>query len=412
MSDRDHPVFVVGVGTDVLSLVRIFREKNVVCWACSSRRVPGTVSSGARYWRIPDPREDEEGMVESLVELARKQDRPPVIFTGCDQHAQALARYRDRLLKVAIPCIARSEVVELLVHKRDFSAWAKEHVASYPLSVSATEFQSGHSIPFPVIGKPNHRGFAGAVKLDLPSEEELHDRRFTLLRDTGEWESYKKEQRRFLPHLLIQEYIQGTSASKYSVCIYADESFKIKALFVGRRLRGFPAQYGDASLVQSDEVPDSVLSEVTEIVRQLRYQGIAEIEFNQDEVTGQFRLLEVNPRCWGWIGLTDGTDCNVPWIAYQELTGHHVAGVRYGPKPGSVKMVFLALDIANVFLRYRRDYPAWVMSPRVWWRSLRADKLSIWEFDRRDWRGTLWCIVVLAVKGITYAIRPLKRSIS
>lgn len=67
------------------------------CWACSSRRVAGTYSRYARYWWIPDPQVDEGGMIDRLLELARRVEGRPVIFTGCDPHAQALAKHRDTL---------------------------------------------------------------------------------------------------------------------------------------------------------------------------------------------------------------------------------------------------------------------------------------------------------------------------
>lgn len=344
-------------------------------------------------------------MIDGLIALARKQSRQPVIMTGCDQHAQALARHRDRLSEVALPCIARSEVVERLIHKGRFSTWAQEHVPSYPRSVPAAQFQADGPLPFPVVAKPNHRGFANAAKHNLPSEEELHERRFTLISSAAEWAAYRARQRNYLPHLLVQQYISGTSASKYSVCLYADRTSEIKALFVARRLRGYPALYGDATLVQSDTVPDSVLAEVAAMVKELGYEGIAEAEFNRDEVTGEFHLLEMNPRCWGWIGITAATPCDIPWIAYKDLTGQEIGAMAQGPPPGSAKMLFLVQDAANVFLRYRRDYPQWVMSPRKWWKSFQADRLVVWELDRQDWRGSIWCLLLVVFKALTYAGR-------
>lgn len=403
----DHPVFVVGVGTDVLSLVRAFGARGIACWVCASQWVPGSASRFARHWKIADPRDDEAAMIDGLIALARRQSRPPVIVTGCDQHAQALARHRERLREVALPCIAGSDAVELLIHKARFSAWAEAHVASYPRSQTATQFQAEEPDAFPVVVKPNHRGFANAAKLSLPSEEELHERRFTLIANAAEWAAFKQRQEKYLPHLLVQQYIRGTSASKYSVCLYADRNSEIRALFIGRRMRGYPALYGDATLVQSDAVPDSVLAEVAAMVKSLGYEGIAEAEFNQDEVTGEFHLLEMNPRCWGWIGITTGTVCDIPWIAYQDLTGQEVGAVIHGPEPGTTKMLFLVQDLANVFVRYRWTYPAWVMSPRAWWRGLQAERLVIWEIDRLDWRGTAGCLVLLLLKAARFLGRRI-----
>lgn len=400
LNNSKHAVFVVGVGTDVLSLVRNFGSRGIECWACSSKPVPGSHSRFARYHYVADPTEDEAAMIEGLIELAAKQEFPPVIMTGCDQHAQALARHRDRLSEVALPCIAHSEAVEILIHKEKFSKWAQQHLSSHPGSISATEFQPGGDIPFPVIAKPNHRGFSNSTKLDLPSEDELHARRFTLITNEQQWYAFCEQEKRFLPFILVQQYISGTSANKFSVCIYADQNSDIRAQFVGRRLRGYPALYGDATLLQSDEVPEKVLNEVALMVKKIGYSGIAEAEFNLDDNTGEFHLLEMNPRCWGWIGMTAVTQCDIPWIAYQDLTKQPLAPFIQGPTVGEVKMLYLIQDASNVFLRYHWHYPQWVMSPRKWWRSFQADKLVIWEIDRRDWRGTFSCFSFVVLKAL------------
>ena len=40
------------------------------------------------------------------------------------------------------------------------------------------------------------------------------------------------------------------------------------------------------------------------IVKDLNYSGIAEFEYKKDLSTGRYRLIEVNPRSWSWIGIT------------------------------------------------------------------------------------------------------------
>lgn len=406
----DNPVFVIGLLSTLQSLARSVGRHGIECWACASNPQPGLISRYARYARIPDPREDEEGMVDAVIALARRQKRPPVIFTGSDQHAQALARHRDRLREVAIPCIGRGETVDLLIHKGQFSEWARTNVPSYPNSTPAAVFEPGDALPFPVIAKPNFRNLANGHKLNVPSTVELNKRRFTLIEDAAQWETFKQREKEYLPHLLIQEFVRGDSASKYSVGIYADARSDIRAMFVGRRLRGYPALYGDATLVQSDEVPEAVIAEVRETVKALRFEGIAEFEYNQHEVTGAFRLLEINPRCWGWIGITTLSCCDVPLVAYRDLTGQQQDGTVYGPKRGSLKMVYLVSDAINVFLRYPRHYPRWALSPLAWWRSLRADNLVIFDFDPGDLRGTFWCVIALPliriVRRYTAASRP------
>lgn len=141
-----------------------------------------------------------------------------------------------------------------------------------------------------------------------------------------------------------------------------------------------------------------------DIVRSLAYSGIAECEFNQDSETGRFHLLEINPRPWGWIGITPASEADIPWIAYRDLAGSPLPCVTHSDA-GSIKMVLLAQDMSNVFVRFRRDFPEWVMSPAAWWRSLKAERLVVWEFDRTDLRGTLWCVLVVLYSALRYVLR-------
>jgi predicted ATP-grasp superfamily ATP-dependent carboligase len=51
------------------------------------------------------------------------------------------------------------------------------------------------------------------------------------------------------------------------------------------------------------------------------YQGLVEIEFKRDPRDGQFKLLDVNTRIWGFhtLGLAAGVD--FPWLQYTAAIG-------------------------------------------------------------------------------------------
>jgi predicted ATP-grasp superfamily ATP-dependent carboligase len=193
----------------------------------------------------------------------------------------------------------------------------------------------------------------------------------------------------------------------YSIGVYADRQSHITGMFVGRKLRGYPAQYGNTKLGQNDCVPHQVLAEVEGIVRELRYTGVAEFEYRRDSRTGEFRLIEVNPRCWSWIAVTAESPANIPWIAYRDMIGAPLEPATDNRSPGLLKYVTILSDMANVFVRYRWDHPAWVMSPRAWWRSLQAQRLVVAEFNRGDWPVALYSLWILARDGVRYVLgRP------
>jgi D-aspartate ligase len=332
-------------------------------------------------------------MVDRLVELARKVGGRPVLIPTDDHYAQALARHRAELETRMIACVASSDVVELLVDQLRFCRWARTHGVDCPQSAPA----DGAQLPFapPVVAKPiNFTDFLLTAR-NLPVGEKPSDLRFTIIRSENEWQAFR---RRYAPHLhkmVVQEYVSGSSADMFSIGIYADRKAQVRAIFVGRKLRGYPAQYGNTILGQNDCVPEQILDEVESIVQQLGYTGIAEFEYRREPETGKFRLIEINPRCWSWILATAFSRANIPWIAYRDLCGEPVERVIENEAPGSIKAVRVMSDLANVFWRYRSDEPAWLMTPRAWWRSLAAKKLALVEFGRGDWLVSLFCFALL-----------------
>lgn len=386
----ENPVFVIGADLQGLTIAQTLGRRGVACWSCNPERIIGTVSRYVRYWRVPDPQRDEAGMIARVLELAERVGGRPVLIPTHDHFAQALARNRGRLDNAAIVCAAPAEVVEMLVDKSKFRQWAQEHELSCPKAVPATKFAANGALSFPVVATPKHLRFSDSARLQLPPEAALYALRFTLIENEAEWQDYGRRHADLLPHIQVQEFVRGTSADGLGIGIYADGKSEIQGLFAGRKLRGWPAQYGEALAVQSERVPESVLAEVERVVRALGYTGIAEFEYKRDAETGAYRLLEINARCWWWMGITTASPANIPWIAYQDLIGRPTARVWHNGPTGEIKYVYLLKDFANVILRYRWDHPAWVMSPAKWWKSLAAEKLVIVDFTRDDLPASVW----------------------
>jgi predicted ATP-grasp superfamily ATP-dependent carboligase len=343
------------------------------------------------------------GMIGRLKMLARKVGGRPVVVPTDDHYAQTLARFRSELEPEMMPCVAGSETVELLVHKGRFSEWARAKGVRAPRTAAASE--PVDSLGLPLVAKPINKSNFRVVARQLPRGRMATDLRFTLIRNEIEWRAFREENAANLEHIVVQEFIEGTTADMYSIGVYADRQSRITGLFVGRKLRGYPAQYGNTKLGQNDCVPDQILAEVDKIVRDLRYTGIAEFEYRRVPTTGEFRLIEVNPRCWSWIGATAESPANIPWIAYRDMIGAPVEPAIDNRTPGVLKYVQIISDMSNVFVRYRWDHPAWVMGPRSWWRSLDATRLVIAEFNRGDWPIALYCLWMLAFNGLSFFSR-------
>ena len=105
--------------------------------------------------------------------------------------------------------------------------------------------------------------------------------------------------------------------------VYADKQSTVRAVFSGRKVRGYPVEYGNCFAGESYWV-EELVEQSKKIVKLLGYTGIAEIEYKYNSVDGKYYLIEMNPRTWSWIGITPKTGVNLPLIAYKDMIGEEI----------------------------------------------------------------------------------------
>ena len=76
-----------------------------------------------------------------------------------------------------------------------------------------------------------------------------------------------------------------------------------RLLFQHRRLREKPATGGISVLCESEKLSPQLADHAVRLLRDMRWDGVAMVEFRQDPATGEAKLLEVNGRFWGSLPL-------------------------------------------------------------------------------------------------------------
>jgi predicted ATP-grasp superfamily ATP-dependent carboligase len=135
-------------------------------------------------------------------------------------------------------------------------------------------------------------------------------------------------------NLMIQELIPGGGESQFSYTALCQEGQPIASLSA-RRVRQFPMDFGRASTFV-ETIDDPVSSAAAErLLAALRYTGIVEVEFKRDRRDGKLKLLDINPRVWGWHSLCGFAGVDYPYLLWLLTIGEPVpptktvAGVRW-----------------------------------------------------------------------------------
>ena len=309
--------------------------------------------------RVPSLR-DAKKTVHLLMELGREQGlRGWVLFPTRDETVAALSRYRAELSEIFRVPTPVWESVQWLWDKRCTYGLAEKlgipaPYTWYPRSVNDLGQVDGH---FPVVVKPaikEHFLYATKAKAwraNNPAQ----------LRDLFERAS------RHIPvdEIMVQDAIPGDGACQYAYCSFFKQGHPVASLVACRR-RQHPLDFGRASTyVETVELP-AVEENSVRFLRAIDFYGLVELEYKRDPRDGQYRLLDVNGRTWGYhtIGRQAGVD--FPYLLFADQVNETVepcrgkVGVRWIRLLTDLPVGFVGILTGQIdrgeYFRSLRDY--------------------------------------------------------
>lgn len=126
---------------------------------------------------------------------------------------------------------------------------------------------------------------------------------------------------------MIQDVIPGGGEQQFAYCAFFKQGRALGSMVV-RRTRQHPPEFGRAStFVETIDSPElESLSE--KFLRSIDYYGLVELEYKLDARDGEFKLLDVNGRTWGYhtLGVQAGVDFS--YLAYADQIGQSVEPCR------------------------------------------------------------------------------------
>jgi len=306
----------VGVLDDELSIARFSR------YASFSERVPS----------LRDPDET----VGHILEVGKKYGLYGwVLFPTRDENVAAISQHRDELSKIFRVPTPGWDTIQWLWDKRKTYSLAERlgipvPQTWYPKSYAELDQLEGH---FPVAIKPAIKEHfiyeTGAKALRAENIAELRD-------------IYKRVAA-FMPaeEIMIQDIVPGGGSTQYAFCSFFKSGNSVATLVTCRK-RQHPLEFGRSSTyVESMELP--LLEKYSEeFLRAIDYYGLVEMEYKYDARTGQYRLLDVNGRTWGYhtIGRRAGVD--YPFFLFEDQLDRPSKPVH--GKPG-IRWIRLVTDI-------------------------------------------------------------------
>ncbi|WP_232196820.1 ATP-grasp domain-containing protein [Thioalkalivibrio sp. ALJ15] len=403
--------FVFNCDYNGLSVIQSLGRRGIPVYALDAKRGIGTRSRYARYLNVPDPLVDERGFVDKLKELGTKAGGRPVLFPTNDHWAESVARNREELEDMFDLVVADRAVVELFLDKERFGRWAMEQDLAVPRVWSRSELEDpSTALPFPLAIKANARRKPGQGEEGRQWARAADALRFRTCGDREELVELLAEAARVGVPVFGQEIVRGRSSAMHSIGVYASDG-DVEGLVYGWKVRGFPPGFGDCVTGFSAPPPEWAIDMAKEACGRARYTGLAEFDVMIDQESGARKLIEINPRSWGWIGVSLPAGVDLPWLAYQGIQSKEPVGeVALGCADGeTVYYAKMLADLQNTLLWYRfSDARDWVLSPRQWWATFRGKRGVFAEFAKDDPAIAVFALVQAAKQFAGRARRVLK----
>jgi len=307
---------VIGGDYQGLGIVRSLGRKGVpVCVVDDELSISRYSRYATKFVKLANLHEARVA-VESLLELGKRLGLEGwVLYPTREELVAAISHHRSELQEVFRVPTPAWESVKWAWDKRNTYRLAGElgiplPVTHYPQNVDQLSELDSLTPPFAI--KPaikEHFFYATKAKAwRANSHSELR----TLFQKASDLAGHGE--------IMVQELIPGGGSQQFSYCAFFRQGQAVGKMMVCRR-RQHPLEFGRASTyVETMDVP--VLEELSErFLRAIDYYGLVEVEFKLDPRDGQYKLLDVNARTWGYHSLGARAGVDFSHMLYSDQVG-------------------------------------------------------------------------------------------
>ena len=324
---------VVGGDYQGLGIVRSLGRRGVpVCVVDDERSISRFSRYTTRFVKSPDLR-DEHKVVDAVLDIGKRFNlKGWVLYPTREELVAAFSRNRAQL----------SELFRVPTPEWDTVRWAWDKRNTYRLANKL-------GIPTPVTHYPENVGQLAELDRWTPpfAIKPAIKEHFIYATKAKAWRAnshaelkalFRKASELVGPgEVMVQELIPGGGSQQFSYCAFFRKGHSVGSM-VARRRRQHPLEFGRAS-TYVETVDEPILEELSErFLRAIDYYGLVELEYKLDFRDGQYKLLDVNARTWGYHGMGERAGVDFSYLLYADQVGLPVSRCKGQSGIGWVRM--------------------------------------------------------------------------
>jgi D-aspartate ligase len=369
---QNETVGAIGVGGDHpgLAIARSLGRRGIPVYVIDDQYCISKFSRYATKVIRVESILDERKTVDAVLEVGRRYNlRNWILFPTRDENVAAFSRYRSEL----------AQFFKVTTGDWNSIEWAWDKKKTYELAEKL-------DIPCPKTFNPKSIDEVPDLYSRLPlAIKPAVKENFFYATGAKAWRAdtpdqllslYAKAIKQIKPEeILIQEIVPGDGNEQYSYCAFVRDGVPSSVL-TARRARQHPREFGRAATyVETIDAPEiEILSE--RFLEAINYHGVVEIEFKRDPRSGEYKLLDVNARPWGFHAIGWAAGIDFPYLVYADQMGLPIEQVRARAGVGWLRMISDIPTAISDFLHGSLSFSAYV-------RSLQATRVES-VFSVRD----------------------------
>lgn len=346
-SPASKPLGAIIVGGDYqgLGIARSLGRHNIPICIIDDEYSIGRFSRYATHAiRVRDLR-NEKRTVDLVLEIGRRLDlKGWVLFPTRDETVAAFSRYKAKL----------SEFFRVPTADWNKVKWAWDKRNTYKLAEKL-------GIPKPLTWYPREAKDLDLIDLSPPfAIKPAIKEHFFYATKAKAWKANSREELRNLfalaaaqvkqGEVMVQDLVPGGGEQQFAYCAFFKDGNAVASMVV-RRSRQHPPEFGRAStFVETIDLP--ILEELSErFLRAIKYYGLVEMEYKLDPRDGQYLLLDVNARTWGYHSLGAAAGVDFSYLLFADQTG---LKVQPGRGRSGVRWIRMVTDLPTGVLEILR----------------------------------------------------------
>lgn len=275
-----------------LGIIRTYGKNGIPCYLLDSNNL--NICKHSKYCNKFIKYNSDQNFIDYLMDMHKKYNLQDwLLIPTDDKHVQLLSKNKKVLEKYYKVGVDDWNIVEKCYNKKITYQIVKKLGIDLPDTFYPTDFNDliNADIKFPCILKP-----AIMHKLYNQTRKKVY-----VCNNKNELSINYNKIISYIPpeEVIVQEIIPGDSNNQYSACFFYNRTKPVVSL-LARRKRQYPLDFGSCTTFAETINDEYFLKTACDILNEINYWGLCEVEFKKDERTGTYKFLEINPRTWKW----------------------------------------------------------------------------------------------------------------